>query len=128
MKAPALLIPLLLGYCADETISGYAEPTVTYRLVEIDGAAFAASATISFPDEGKIAGSGPCNTYSATQSAPYPWFAVGPIAATKRVCPELEAEAAFFTALSEMSLSEVAGPVLILSNDAGREMVFQADP
>jgi len=120
-------VPLaLMGYCADETISGYADATTTYRLVELDGAAFDAQATIRFPEEGRIAGSGPCNAFSAQQGAPYPWFDVGPIAATKRACPDLAAEAAFFAALAEMTLSEVAGPVLILSNDSGRELLFRA--
>ena len=41
-------------------------------------------------------------------------------------CPELEAESAFFAALEDMSLVEIVGPTLILTNEAGREMVFEA--
>ena len=47
------------------------------------------------------------------------------VAATKRACPDLAAENAYFTALQSMTLSEVLGNVLILSNDAGDEMVFR---
>ena len=51
----------------------------------------------------------------------------GPIAATRRACGELDAEAAFFAALADVSLAEVSGPVLALSNEAGVEMVFRAE-
>lgn len=115
----------ILG-CTDETISGYADPAAVYRLVTLDEAPFMAEATIAFPEEGQIAGTGPCNRWSARQAVPYPWFEAGSILATKRACPELVEEAAFFAALGEMTLAEVQGPVLILSNDAGREMVFEA--
>ena len=111
--------------CTDETVSGYADPAATYRLVEIDGESFEPRATITFPEEGRISGEAPCNSWSANQSVPYPWFEVGPIAATKRACDDLQAERLFFATLSEMTLVEVQGPVLILSDDDGREMVFE---
>lgn len=126
-----LLIPaaaLLLSACKDETISGYADAGATWSLVELDSAAFPASTTLSFPEKGRIAGQAPCNSYSGTQSAPYPWFETGPILSTKRACPDLNAETAFFAALSEMSIAEVSGSTLILSNEAGREMVFTSLP
>ena len=109
-------------------MSGYADPDVIYRLAEIDGTAFTANATIAFPEQGVARGEAPCNIWSATQSAPYPWLDLGPIAATRRACPDLDAETAFFEALGAMALAEVQGPVLILSNDQGREMVFRAVP
>ncbi len=121
----ALVLPIV--GCADETVSGYADPDATYRLVEISGTPFAAQATIAFPEEGRVRGEAPCNRWSATQSVPYPWFKLGPIAATKRACPDLEAEARFLTMLGEMTLVEVQGPVLILSDDQGRAMVFEAE-
>ena len=112
--------------CPDETISGFVDTAVAYRLTTIDGAAFEASATINFQGQGDASGEGPCNRWSAEQRVPYPWFELGPIAATKRACADLEAEATFFQALGEMSLAEVSGTFLILSNDDGREMVFEA--
>lgn len=118
---------LLLTACADETISGYADPSATYRLVELNGAPFTANATISFPEPGQARGQGPCNTWFAAQSAPYPWIDLGSIAATKRACPDLKAEQAFFAALSQASLAEVSGTFLILTQRDGREMVFQAN-
>ena len=131
-KLLALLIIALAAFIfvkasgKDETISGYATPGVTWTLTELGGAPFPARATLTFPEQGQIAGKAPCNSYSATQSAPYPWFEVGPVAATKRACPDLPAEAAFFDALARVTLAEVAGEVLILSTEDGFEMVFQA--
>ena len=122
-----LLLPLLILGCADETISGYADPTAVYRLAEIDGSSFGPRATIGFGIAGKAAGVAPCNAWSADQSAPYPWFEIGPVAATRRACPDLEAEVRFFQALNQMTLAEVQGDLLILSNDAGSEMVFEAE-
>lgn len=120
------LMTWLAPYFADETISGYADPTATYALQEVNGTPATIRATITFPQEGKVAGSGPCNQYTAEQSAPYPWFELGPIAATRRACPDLAAESAYFALLPTMSLIEVSGTVLILSNPDGGMMVFRA--
>lgn len=126
-----LFFVAFLNVCAscgpDETISGYADRAANYRLLSINGAPFAPSATISFPDEGRVTGAGPCNQFQAEQSVPYPWFALGPIAATRRACPDLAAEQQFFDALAKMTLVEVSGPVLLLTNDAGDELAFQSD-
>ena len=81
---------------------------------------------MQFPSKGKIAGKAPCNSYSATMTDPYPWFEIGPIAATRMACPALDAETTFFNALASMSQSEILGGTLILRNDAGAEMVFKA--
>ena len=62
------------------------------------------------------------------QTAPYPWFDLTRMVSTKRACPALAAEHAYFAALLEMSLVEVSGTIMILSNDHGREMVFSAQP
>ena len=121
-----VFLSLLTASCADETISGFADSDAVYHLNELNGAPFTARATITFPEPGRAAGDGPCNSWSAAQTVPYPWIELGPIAATRRACPELEAEARFFDALGRMTLAEVQGPVLILSNDEGQEMVFES--
>ncbi|MEM0947588.1 MAG: META domain-containing protein [Pseudomonadota bacterium] len=126
LKPTVLALVFALPNCwGDETISGYADSSATYALTDIDGAPFGAHATIRFPEEGRIEGEGPCNSFSGAQSAPYPWFDTGSIAATRRACPDLPAETAFFTALSAMTLSEAQGDILILSNEEGREMIFR---
>ncbi|MBV0913197.1 META domain-containing protein [Anianabacter salinae] len=126
MLALFLTLPIVVaGYLADETVSGFAGGQ-TYALTELDGAPFPARATLGFPSEGRVAGEAPCNAYSAPQTVPYPWIRIGPIVATRRACPDLQAEAAFLGALPHMTLVEVLGGTLVLRNDAGREMVFQA--
>ncbi len=121
-----LSIPILLAGCLkDETVSGYADPGASYQLVEMDGAAFNARATISFPEQGSIAGKGPCNSYGASQSAPYPWVDIGAIRATRAACSDLTLEIEFFAALSGMSQIETFGDTVILRDDAGREMIFR---
>lgn len=129
MMKPAILLASFVGLTAcvgDETIARYAVPGAEYELVDVDGAAFGPRATITFPEAGRVVGQGPCNRYSAPQSEVYPWFNLGPIAATRMACPDLAAEAAFFDALAAMTLAEVAGNTLILTAPDGREMVFRA--
>ena len=120
-----LLLPFLLLGCGDETISGYADRAAVYSLIELDGVPFTSTATISFPEPGRAAGEAPCNTWFASQSAPYPWIELGPIGATRRACPELAAEARYFEALSNVSQAEVLGPILILTTEDGAELVFE---
>lgn len=123
-----LAIPALIAsYFADETITGYGGADAVWRLTELDGAPFTASATLEFGEDGAVFGQAPCNRFTALQSVPYPWIEIGPIAATKMACPDLAAEGDFFGALEAMTLVEVSGPVMILSNDDRREMVFRAD-
>ncbi len=118
----------VLAGCADETVSGYAQPDAVYRLTELDGAPFAASATLRFPSKGQVEGRGPCNSFSGAQSTVYPWFEVQRLVTTRRACPDLAEEQAMLAALQSMTFVEVSGPVMILSNSAGGEMVYRAGP
>lgn len=128
MRFALLSATLCLTACmGDETVAGYGGANRVWLLTEVDGAPFAAQATLQFPEAGKIVGDAPCNRYSGAMTTPYPWFGATQIASTKRACPDLDAETKFFEALTAMTLSEVLGNVMILSNDAGREMVFKAD-
>ena len=123
-----LTLPILLAACLkDETVSGYVDQSAVFRLVEVDASPYEFKATISFPNTGVIRGEGPCNTYAAEQSSPYPWFTIGPIRATRRACAELAQETQFFSILESMTLIEALGTVIILRDDAGSEMVFQSD-
>jgi heat shock protein HslJ len=115
-----------LGHCKDETVSGHGGQGMTWVLHSIDGAPFTARATLTFPEEGRFAGEAPCNRYSGEQTVPYPWFAAERLVSTKRACPDLAAETRYLRALEDMTLAEIAGDTLLLTNDAGREMVFRA--
>ena len=127
MKYVPIVLALALSGCfKDETVSGYTDTETVWKLAEIDGVATDQTVTLRFPEEGRITGQGPCNRYFAAQTVPYPWFKAGPIGSTKRACPDLKAETLFFQTLAKMTLSEVAGDTLILSNDDGAQMVFRA--
>lgn len=127
MRAAALALLFGLSLCdGDETASGHGAAGATWVLAELDGAAFPARATLAFPEPGSIAGEAPCNRYFARQSVPYPWFRAEAIVATRRACADLAAETRYLRALEAMTLVEVAGDVLILRDEAGREMVFRA--
>lgn len=125
LAAALATLPALMA-CGDETLSAYADRDVVWQLQEIDGTPFPAEATLEFPEPGGIAGTAPCNRYSGALTAPYPWFALGPVMSTRRACPDLDAETRYFAALAAMEIAEVSGAVLVLSNEAGREMVFHA--
>lgn len=114
----------LLGCFKDETVAGYGAADQVWALSELNGKKFDASATLTFPSKGRIDGKAPCNRYSASMVAPYPWFETGPILSTKTACPDLPAESQFFAALSQATLAEVLGGTLILSNTDGLNMVF----
>lgn len=124
----AILTILALTACKkDESISAFVAPDSVWTLTTLDGQVFAARATITFPSPGEIAGQAPCNSYSSSQSAPYPWFEIGPVAATKMACAEGQQERAFFAALSKAAFAEVSGDTLILSDEAGAEMLFTSN-
>lgn len=122
LRKPLPLLFFLLtvaGCLRDESVTGYAAGIWQLETDE------AMRITLDLTARGQISGHGPCNSYSAPQTAPYPWFESGPIASTRAICPDLEVEQRFLAALSGMTLAEVSGPVLILSNDAGDALEFR---
>lgn len=98
-----------------------------FTLKKVNGSAIDYSANIRFLPDGKVAGSAPCNRYFSVNKVPYPWFELGPIGSTKMACPELQHESAFLKALARMTLAEVSGNVLLLSNDADESLEFRND-
>lgn len=123
-----LLLPALaiLGYCKDETVTGHGGAEVVWHLTAIDDVPFDADVRLWFPEEGAIAGETTCNRFTARQTAPYPWFQAEAITIGDAACPQHEAEVRFLDALAAMTLVEVTGPVMILSTETGREMLFHA--
>jgi len=117
---------VMLASETDQTVRAYAGPDSRWTLVEMQGAPFTATATMQFPQAGVITGMAPCNSYRAALTVPYPWFNSGPIAATRRACPDLAAEAAFFKALEAATLAEVRGDILILSDETDVLLIFKA--
>lgn len=127
-RAGVTVALLALAACGpDETISGFAGTERTWTLVSLDGDPWSERATLTFPEPGQVAGAAPCNRFTASQSAPYPWIEIGPIAATRLACPALEAEDIYLSALGDMAVAEVVGDVLRLTREDGSgEMIFEA--
>ncbi|MEM9434223.1 MAG: META domain-containing protein [Pseudomonadota bacterium] len=125
---PALATVFILDQCSteDETISGYVEPDRQWYVTSINDRPFTAEAFISFPEEGVIEGSGPCNAFTAKQTLPYPWFKVSDLSGPAQACTEFQAEQIFRVRLSLVTQAEVQGGVLILRDDDDIEMVFEA--
>ena len=109
--APIWLWALTGCVFGDETVSGYADREAVWQLKEIGGIAFDASASLQFPEKGQISGSGPCNSFTAIQTVPYPWLNVQALAATRKACVDLDDEQQFFSALQAMTLAEVSGDI-----------------
>jgi len=116
----------MLPLSAMAQTGGWGDSQLVWRLERIDGVPFAAEATITFPNPGRLQGKAPCNSFSAPLTAPYPNFAPGPIIATRRACDALALESAFFETLAEMTEGELGRDRLILTG-GGRTMVFQRD-
>jgi heat shock protein HslJ len=121
-----LILPLLLSFCAkDETVSGLTTPDAVWQLSAIGGSPVAPRITIRFPEEGKIAGEAPCNSYTAAQAAPVPWIDIGPIAATRRACPGLALETRYLALLEKMEFVEILGDTMLMTAEDGTELEFR---
>jgi heat shock protein HslJ len=122
------LSALALTACnQDETVRAYGAGDRLWTVAQLNDQAFTAQATLSFPKTGQMVGDAPCNSYATTMSVPYPWFTVGPITATKRACPDLAAETAFFNALKAAEFTEVHGNTMLISNENGVLLLLKAD-
>ena len=121
------LLIALAGCLKDETISGRAGPSDVWVLTGIGDAPVAERITIRFPEQGRVTGQGPCNGYFATQSAPLPWIAFGPISATERACPALDLESRYFGLLERMALAETLGDTLLMTADDGMTLTYRLE-
>lgn len=125
-----LLFCTALGMAAcqtDDSLAGSGQPVpgmTEWHLQTIDGRPFPARATLTFGQNGAILGKAPCNSFSARNTADLPGFALGPVRSTRRACPELDAEQTYIDSLRSMTQADQKGSTLVLTNGAGREMVF----
>ncbi|MDR6309825.1 META domain-containing protein [Pacificitalea manganoxidans] len=110
---------------AEKTLSEFAGNQSEWVLVAIDGAPAPDGVTLTFPVPNRISGQGPCNSYSAQIVAPFPWFSLAGITATRMVCPALEAEQRYFSILEHMSAVELNGASMTLTG-AGESLRYRA--
>ena len=69
------LVSTLTACWRDETLTGYGAADRVWILQEINGADFAAKATLTFPAKGQIAGQTPCKQFfKGSKLPPIPGF------------------------------------------------------
>ncbi|MEL6618196.1 MAG: META domain-containing protein [Pseudomonadota bacterium] len=109
-----------LTACQAQTVAA-----TVWQLAQIDGTPYSANATLTIAPDSRVSGRAPCNSYAGGSGAQYPAFDARRLRATKRACPSLRAETAYFQALAAMQTAKRDGDRLILRGD-GRQMVFTA--
>lgn len=121
-----IAVAFVVAILASLPVSGFAQTDETlWKLIELDGKAFAAEAQLTLPHEGQIRGRGPCNSFFASVEGDLPALVIGPVASTKMACPDLGLESQFFAALSETVWAERTGDeALILGDAKSPRMVF----
>lgn len=88
-------------------------------------------ATLSFSADGRLAGLGSCNNYSAAYTLGPERFSIGPIAATKKACPPalMEQERKFFDVLAKTRRFEIdeTGALTLVGEDGARLLARRTD-
>lgn len=127
-KAICFTLALMsLGGCLTaDPADVYTNPDRVWALTALNGSTFSATATLTFPKTGGIAGKAPCNCFFGEVTGVYPQFEVGPLGSTRMACPDLRAEAAYFRALEAATTATATDNTLILTNTSGLEMIFKS--
>lgn len=104
-------------------VTGCVQPApVDWALASVDGVDPDYTATIAFVGA-RVVGQAPCNGYFAQANRTGSEITLGPIGGTRRACPHLQDEAAFFDALQGVTEVEETANRLTLSG-AGHVLVF----
>lgn len=85
--------------------------------------------TLAFGEDGRLAGSAGCNNYSAAYAVTDDTLSVGPVVATRKLCPEalMSQEARFLGVLGDVARYETdATAALLLYTDASDEPALVA--
>ena len=124
MRISLIILSILTACFKDETVSGQTEGADIWLLKTLNGTNVTTRITISFPEQGHIAGQAPCNQYFGLQTVPLPWFKVTELTASKMACPAFELEAQYFNLLQDMTTAEIIKDMLILRSDTGKSLMF----
>lgn len=76
-----------------------------YAVTEVQGQPATYAAILSFA-EGQLTGNGPCNRFFATLVQDGANLRISDLGSTRRTCPDLDAEAAFFALLAQVTRQE----------------------
>ncbi len=92
----------------------------------IAGVPFTADATLTFGENGALNGKAPCNSFAGRIDGAWPDIRLGGFRATLMACPQLAAEAVFFTALATVRHGEMIDGRLVLSSGSAIVMELSA--
>ncbi len=122
-RSPALAAGIFLAAAVPPALS-QERLTGTWVVEDIArrGIIDASRMTLEFDEPGRIAGSAGCNRYTATLAMD-DGLSIGPIAATRRMCPEalMTQEQRFLDALSSVNRYEVDETGALLLSAEGEE-------
>lgn len=90
-------------------------PGSQWRLVELGGAPFTQRVTATLTADGRVVGEAPCNRFTAAWSGRWPDLAFAPATATRRACPNLQAETEFFAVLDRIEHAALGADGLTLT-------------
>lgn len=127
-RSPVAVLILAAGLAAgvakaDETMVPTDFSAMDWRLVSVDDVRLGVVVTLNLADPVRVTGQGPCNRYVADLTQDGTRFTLGEIAATRRTCPDLAKEAAYFAALQAVDNAEKTAGHLRLSG-GGHDLIF----
>lgn len=87
------------------------------------GVADMVQTTIEFDADGRVSGSGGCNRFNGSYAFENGWLTFGPVASTKKMCPEamMDQEYQFHQALGTVIRVAVDGPFLLMYFDGSEK-------
>ena len=116
--AVAALFAISPGEAPADPVAGAALWGTAWRLQDLGGAGVLdrVEATLEFPSEGRVSGSGSCNRFTGTVKVGGGRIGFSGIAATRRACPEavMNQENAYLAALGKIERYESDGTNLYL--------------
>ena len=124
--------PLLRYRASTPGVAGAWEAVSVLYDDAIRGVIEGATPTADFGADGKVTGSGGCNTFSGPFEVDGAKLRIGPLAATRKACPEPDGadaqERGYLAALESVVRFEQAGPRLTLLNAKGQMAVTLVRP
>ncbi|MGR3320896.1 MAG: META domain-containing protein [Pseudooceanicola sp.] len=121
-RALSGLALVALAGCFDD--SNFPSDDVIWVLTEMNGQPVTFDATLKVSQDGTLSGLAPCNRFNGNWFLSDSGLTIGPLATTRRACPEMEAETAYLTALQAATEVSPAGEQLDLSG-GGQTLVFR---
>lgn len=126
MRRALCLASLALAACAADPPAPAPAPLAgsVWLLDSLRGAPVTTPVSLNFTDQ-RVEGVAPCNRYfgAYARAATGDGLSIGPVAATRRACPDLALEDAFLGALTDAAALRIAGATLILLDEDSNEIM-----